>query len=479
MEVLNTMKPGLLSPWRLRNDTRYVLAYKCLSTEISFRALTALEAFIAPFLNFEMSFNDIKSLWNKTVTSFKGNKQKAYNFEEVFKKLTRTTDFIDNNGCLSPSLNGNRGSLIPDFAAYEIPKERLNRPLAVNISFTENCRANCLYCYAERASQPDMELGKIRELLDEIAGNDIYIVDITGGDLLTRSDAYDILKAMVEKNFVFFLSTKCYISKKLAKGLAELGIGKSDSPPHLKRNIQLSVDSADSQIAAYLVQRPNYLGRMTESVKNLVEAGISPKIKCVLSEINSQAPRQLVKYFTGLGVKDFQFVQYGRSYYRHKDELFLSQKSKERLPEEIESIRNEYPDIEIVYQNNPSVESKIDTDWDEWNNRSVCSGGRVTMLVKSNGDVTLCDQIPHIPEHVVGNVFKQGVLDVWNSQRLLDFIHPPRERFKNTVCFDCPHFDSCQTGKGYCYRDSLFVYGSLYDAPPNCPRQKKRPPRQI
>jgi radical SAM protein with 4Fe4S-binding SPASM domain len=101
------------------------------------------------------------------------------------------------------------------------------------------------------------------------------------------------------------------------------------------------------------------------------------------------------------------------------------------------------------------------------------------MLVKGNGDVTLCDQIPHIPGHVVGNVFKQGLLDVWGSQALTDFLHPPKNRFEKTACYNCPEFDNCHTGKGYCYRDSLFAYGSLYDAPPNCPAQQKAHPRTI
>jgi hypothetical protein len=55
-------------------------------------------------------------------------------------------------------------------------------------------------------------------------------------------------------------------------------------------------------------------------------------------------------------------------------------------------------------------------------------------------------------------------------------VYPEREKFAGTVCFDCPEFDECHTEKGqkgYCYFDALFHYKSIYDAPPDCPRQNK------
>jgi radical SAM protein with 4Fe4S-binding SPASM domain len=324
-----------------------------------------------------------------------------------------------------------------------------------------------------------MDFNKICELLDELVENEIFVADISGGDLLTRPDAVEILHQMVQRDLIFFLSTKCYISKELAGQLAECGICRKDSPPHLQRTLQLSVDSADSRIASYLVRSPRYLERTVESVKNLVRIGIAPKIKCVLASFNCFEPRKMVKLFSDLGVTDFQFVQYGRSYYRHNDELFLSLQDKTRLAREFQELRKEFPGLNLMYQNNSTVQTQSDTTWEDWHNRAACSGGRVSMQVKTNGDVTLCDQIPHIPEHVVGNVFEQGILGVWQSQELIDFLHPPRSRFKQTVCYDCPEFEACHNGKGYCFRDSLFIYGSLFDAPPNCPLQRKSYLRQI
>ena len=101
------------------------------------------------------------------------------------------------------------------------------------------------------------------------------------------------------------------------------------------------------------------------------------------------------------------------------------------------------------------------------------------MLVQPNGDVTLCDQIPHSENHVVGNAFEEGILGVWNSQRLRHFLYPSREEFEGTVCYACTDFELCHKWQGYCYRDSLFYFQTRFDAPPDCPRQTKTAPRQI
>jgi radical SAM protein with 4Fe4S-binding SPASM domain len=475
----NSARPVLLSPWRLRNDSRYVLVYKCVTSEISYRALSTQEAALVLFLNGELIVNELRELWKRVVFTANGDKQDNPDFDKIFAGLGKMPGFIGYDGPISPSLLGDRTGLIPDLSSYEIFRERLLKPLSVNISFTERCQTNCRYCYAERRPVPDMDFNKICELLDELVENEIFVADISGGDLLTRPDAVDILHQMVQRDLVFFLSTKCYISKELAAQLAECGICRKDSPPHLQRTFQLSVDSYDSQIASYLVRSPHYLERTMESVKNLVQNGIIPKIKCVLTAFNCFDPRKMVKLFSDLGITDFQFVQYGRSYYRHNDELFLSLEDKTRLAREFQEIREEFPGLNLMYQNNTTVQTKSNTTWEDWHNRAACSGGRVSMQVKTNGDVTLCDQIPHIPGHVVGNVFEQGILGVWQSQELINFLHPPRSRFKQTACYDCPEFEACHNGKGYCFRDSLFVYGSLFDAPPNCPRQKKSYFRQI
>jgi radical SAM protein with 4Fe4S-binding SPASM domain len=475
-------KPRVTDLWRLRNDVRNVVAYMCSADEGTFKVLTPLEVSIVPLFDGMHTFDDIKAAIFE-IYDVSPDVQEGFSvkLDEIFEGLLQLDRFLSFKGDISPSLYTPE-QLIPDLSRYHFPATRIERPLSVQIAFTNHCVCNCRYCYAERRVCEEVGLTQWREVFDELSQNEIFIVDISGGDILTRDDAFDILREMVDRDFVFFLSTKCFISKNDAERLAEMGIGRSDVPQYLKRRVQISVDSADDDVASFLVRHPHYFQQTTETVKNLLQAGIFPKIKCVLTSYNADAPERLISHFADLGVRDFNFVYYTKSYYNHDDALFLSQGQKVSLHETANHLKSAYPALNITLQDEIAANTSPKTARELWDSRNVCTGGRTNMVVQPNGDVTLCDRVPHADPFVVGNVFDQGIMNVWKSQALLDFVYPEREKFAGTVCFDCPEFDECigQKGqKGYCFLDSLFHYKSIYDAPPECPRQNKPQSRRL
>lgn len=245
------------------------------------------------------------------------------------------------------------------------------------------------------------------------------------------------------------------------------------------RPVQISVDSTDDAIASRLVKQQEHFKKASGSVQNLIGAGIIPRIKCVLTGQNADATEGLVRYFSKMGVREFHFAQYSRSRFRHEDALFLSYEQKVRLKETADSLHHEFPELDITIQQVTSMEGARNMSWDEWNGRARCSGGRSHLYIQPNGEVTLCEQVPHSSQFVIGNVFKEGVMGVWNGKQLTDFIYPNRSKFTGTVCFACHDFDKCHQEKGYCFRDAISSYGTIYEAQPECPLQQKTPIREI
>ena len=468
-------KPRVTDLWRLRNDVRNVVAYMCSAVEFSFKVLTPFEVSIVPLFDGMHTFDDIKAAIFEVYDVSPDNQEEfSVKLDEIFEGLLHLDRFLSFEGGTSPSLDTPE-QLIPDFNRYHFPATRLERPLSVQIAFTNHCVCNCRYCYAERRNCEEVGLEQWREIFDELSQNEIFIVDIAGGDILTRDDAFDILREMVDRDFLFFLSTKCFISRKDAERLAEMGIGRPDVPQYAKRGVQISVDSADDDVASFLVRHPHYFQETTETVKNLLQAGISPRVKCVLTSYNADAPEGLISHFADLGVKDFCFINYIDSYY-HQRSFSLSAEQKLQIKKTQKQLMATYPMVTITLQGEIAADTSPKTARELWDSRKFCSGGRTNMVIHPNGDVTLCDQVPHTDPFVVGNVFDQGIMNVWKSQTLLDFVYPEREKFAGTVCFDCPEYDECHTEKGqkgYCYFDALFYYKSIYDAPPDCPRQNK------
>lgn len=379
----------------------------------------------------------------------------------------------------SPSFPSDISALLPNRVT---PGEeaRLTRPLSVYIAFTNRCKFKCSYCYAERPQTTEMSLTEWIAVFDELQRHGIFIVDIGGTDLFTRSDAIELLQEMVNRQFVFFVSTKSGLSYSTLQRMAHMGIGVDNVPPHLQRPIQVSLDSMDEDEAASLTGKPDALRQALHSIDRMIAVGMKPRVKCVLTSRNSNQMRPLTTALVSRGIYSLHFVQYGRSFYRHDDAYFVTMKQKHALEKEFNQLKQEYPNIDLTYDGVAGSDGSDSTQRfsiQQWDKRNFCSAGRSTMLINPNGDVTLCEQIPHREEHIVGNINTASLMDIWNSERMRNYIYPARERFTGSVCYSCDQFDDCHKGRGRCFREAMFAFGSIYDAPPQCPKQIKMSPR--
>jgi MoaA/NifB/PqqE/SkfB family radical SAM enzyme len=473
-------RPRVSEFWRLRNDGKYLLAYKPDAERKTYKALSGAEASIVLLMDGRSTIADIRDAFRR-ICGFppqNADDPPPY-FKEIMDSLLSVDGFISLNGKVSPSLPGAKVDLIPSLRDWHLPLKRLVRPLSIAVVFTNRCACNCIYCYAERKKIREAGLDLWISLFNEIAANEMVMVDIGGGDLFSRKDAFAILDEMISRDFIFFLSTKSYLSRYDADRLKDMGVGVRGVPEWRARVLQLSIDSADPGSAGALTHSPRFFERIDETVNNLVRAGIAPRVKAVLTSLNAGAMEGLVRHFHPRGVSEFRFAQYTRSLYRHDDRLFLNLDEKLRIRETAERLKREFAEADIKFQDDVSTGGGKNLSPEEWDNRRPCSGGRTTMHVKPDGDVTLCEQIPHRKEFVVGNVFEEGLAGVWNSDRLADFIYPQRKKFVGTVCFDCPEFNYCCEHKGQCFRNAYYAYGTIYEARPECPRQTRPCPRMI
>lgn len=469
--------PRLLFPWILRDDGDTLLLYKCVTSELKYRVLSPVQALILPFFSGERSLAEIRSIWLHLMKP--AEKDESLQFlDDLVRNLTTPDKVIGAKGTPSPSLTNKSGIPLPDFSRYRWPAERTSVPVSVLVSLTNRCVADCRYCYAERNPCKELTCSEWNEVFDKLAELSIRLVDMSGADPFARDDVFDLLRAMVQRDFLFLVSTKSHISLKSARRLADLGIGRRETRMG-ERGFQVSVDSVSNEVASWLTGVRNYLDRAKSTVTHLVAAGLDPRIKCVLTPYNWNEAGQIVDTFSRLGARRFHFVQYGRSLYRHSDDLFLTREQKLRLHDSFPRLVAKRDDLEIMFQDGTDEVTTAEQSKRAWEQRAVCTGGRAALVILPNGDVTLCEQLPHTPEHVVGNLLRQSLLEIWNGTVLDVFLHPGRSKFEGTSCFSCSEFEECHSGRGYCYREALTAFGSVYDAPPGCPRQQKIPLRII
>lgn len=348
---------------------------------------------------------------------------------------------------------------------------RLEVPIQLNITLTHRCQTQCRYCYAERrtvAPADELSVAAWNELLDQAAGLGISRIGLLGGDPLARPDAVEIFQHMAERDLWFFVSTKCYISTETARRLAGMGLGKG--------KVQFSLDAPTSEMADFLAGSPGFYRRAMASLDNLLAHGIPVRAKAVLTAYNARSAPALIRAWYEKGIRDVQMVDYSRSHFHHHDDLFLDPADSAWVADQVAELRRELPGLDIVYGAQSSnaqrgAESAGESQrWEKWRGRARCSGGSSSLAVAPDGLVFLCEQIPQIPEHFVGDLRRQSIMDVWNSKRLLSYIYPDREQLIGSPCYECDKFEDCHRASGHCFRDALFNYGSRYMPPPKCPK---------
>lgn len=146
---------------------------------------------------------------------------------------------------------------------------------------------------------------------------------------------------------------------------------------------------------------------------------------------------------------------------------------KAKAADLLNDVAHELPDLTIegdAIKYVPITQNSQQQRKDIWTARAGCSGGRTNLGIAPNGRAVLCEQMPLIDPYFVGDLTKQSILEVWNSQELLDFIFPKKENFAETPCHNCTDFDQCIYDIGHCFRDSFFAYKRLHCSPPNCLR---------
>lgn len=342
----------------------------------------------------------------------------------------------------------------------------LDFPLTVSFNASTVCGMQCKYCYHPKFPMREhISLERLSILFDECVENGCECVLLTGGDPFGRSDLLDIMVMLYEKGLPYFISTKSYLPKITCLNLKEkAGL----------RFIQLGLDSANPVLAAYLAGADKeFFLRTLKTVRNLQELNITVRLKCVLTRYNIDTLAEYLNFCRNLGVEQVQIASYTRSLWNHNDTLFPSLEQVKRAKDILYNFKVKNSDSlqvfgnitsPMYYGNNLSL-CKGHLQEDIFENRTVCSTGRFTLPVLPNGEVSICEQLPYLPELILGDLKTQSIEELWHSEKVLSFLTPPsREIFSaSSPCKTCSeeNYDTCHRVFSRCQKDCYSYFRNL------------------
>lgn len=463
---------SLRPEWILRNDGSKVILYLTSTTSTEYQILDPATATVISLINGRRCVRDLA----KTISflfdiSTDSSRSLLEGIISALNEKLEKIDVIDVPDTTSIEYNP------LDFLVSQeefICQRRLAKPLTLMLYFSGWCQTNCIYCYADLMNMrrlKHMSLGQWVKIMEQAKDLDIRMLQLTGGDPMSRPDSAEFLARITEMEFIFLVSTKCYVSLKDATRLAEAGWNRPVNG--INREFQVSIDSPDPETADRMMGCEGHLDRATETLQNLMDAGIEPKVKAVLTPINYHQAYDHIEAFSELGVRNFQFTNYSRSHYRHEDHLFLTDEMKSKASDLLRAAKESWPDLTIegdAVKYTPQGPESQKERAKSWESRAGCSAGRTNLGIAPDGSAVLCEQMPLDAKYFVGDLKRQSIMEVWNSPELLGFICPPKAKFDGTPCHICTDFNNCVYDKGHCFRDALFAYGRMHHPPPNCPQ---------
>ena len=96
-------------------------------------------------------------------------------------------------------------------------------PFQVTMELTHRCNLSCKHCYVDIPPDNEMSTAEIKDVLDQLTEAGSMYLQLTGGEVLTRPDFFDITFYAKEKGFqIMILTNATLVTPKIAEEMQKL-----------------------------------------------------------------------------------------------------------------------------------------------------------------------------------------------------------------------------------------------------------------
>lgn len=312
----------------------------------------------------------------------------------------------------------------------EMSQKALNLgiPLSVQLDLTYRCNERCVHCYLDHDDHGEMSTEEIKKLLDELAAAGVFILTLSGGEIMLRRDFFELLEYARELSFCVKLKTNAIlIRQREAQRIRALGVD----------SIQVSIYSHRAEVHDAITKVPGSLTRSLDAVRFLKAQGLRVIVASVLMRQNSgdyQGVRALAEEVGAEFTLDPTVTPK-----MDGDRSILSLNAGHAV------LSNLFHDSALVGDDESFCAPPANADILE---DVPCSAGHTACYVSPYGDVYPCVQFP-LP---CGNVRRSRFLDIWQHSDALNEVRSIRMRDLPT-CSRCAHVAGCTRCPGLAYME--------------------------
>ncbi len=356
-----------------------------------------------------------------------------------------------------------------DGKKVDLVSRRFQIPIEAILIINTLCFTDCTYCYADRRQKFDLKIPfeRLAEIIVEAKELKFRKFDISGGEFFLHKNWEKLLQLLISNGFNPTIPTKIPLSIQQVSKLKDLGL----------KEIQISLDSIDADIlSSTLNVSKSYWKQMNETIHELEKEKIHFRVNTIVTRYNASfnAIVKLVEYL--LDFEYFNDITIGCVGYSHYKS---SQHNATIMPNRVE-VELVFSLLRDKYINNKKVtisgltffKDNFHMSHDSFFKKALCTANFQGFIILPDGKVTICEELYWHPRFIIGDLTKQSIMEVWNSEKAKNLVYLNRDSIRaHSPCHDCDLFDACHQNGGKCWREIIKSYGDQnWDYPdPRCP----------
>lgn len=358
------------------------------------------------------------------------------------------------------------------YSKVDLRFKRHSTPSTITLMVNNICFTDCIYCYEDKTRRWDCKIpfSRIKELIHEARKIHVRTFDVIGGEFFLYKNWREVLYELRKYDYDPYLSTKLPIGEGVVRTLSDFKV----------RDIQVSLDSLiEAHLSSSIKVRKGYVNKMVHTLWLLNKYHIKTMVHTVLTKYNN-SNEDMMSIFEVIkqmdNICEWKIVKAEDSIYARTayDNFKIDETSLKELGNYLNSIKGRSPFKVVVpwiREGSGSGQNMSISFFD----RNYCSGNYSSIYILPNGDVTICEQLYWNKNFILGNIVKNSILDIWNSERAVSLFNiKQRDIPRDSLCSTCQDYNRCRSLKQVCYRDVVRKYGSdkWYYPDVNCPYSK-------
>ena len=306
----------------------------------------------------------------------------------------------------------------------------LGIPMSVQLDLTYRCNERCVHCYLDHDDHGEMTTDEIKHLLDEMAEAGVFILTLSGGEILMRKDFFEILEYARRLTFCIKLKTNAVLIREREAGrIRDLGV----------ETIQVSIYSHRPEVHDAITLVPGSLKRSLAAIRFLKSQGLKVIIANVMMIQNAQDYAGVRALAEELGVESTLDPTV--------TPMMDGDRSTLNLGVDNSALQSLFRDETLVGDVEEFCAVKPLQGEDALQSLP-CSAGHTAAYVSPYGDVYPCVQFPL----TCGNVRQERFLDIWRDSEQLKEVRAIRVK-DLSGCSQCTHVTGCSRCPGLAYME--------------------------